>query len=153
VNDDWVEFLEALGEAGARYLVVGAHALAVHGVPRATQDLDVWIDREPANVRAVVAGLKAFGAPLDALQITAADLEREDQVIQIGVPPNRIDVLTSMSGLPVFRDAWERRMEQPLRGQQVPFLGLADLLSTKRATGRQKDLGDIEALGKGIREP
>ena len=83
-------------DARARFLVVGAHALAVHGVPRATQDLDVWIARDVANVTAVVAALAAFGAPLEALRISPADLATANQVIQLGVPPNRIDLLTAL---------------------------------------------------------
>lgn len=148
MNDDWADFIQSLLDARARFLVIGAHALAVHGVPRATQDLDVWIGRDPENVRAVVSALAAFGAPLDALQISTADLGRANQVIQLGVPPNRIDVLTSVSGVPDFDAAWAHRTEQLVRGRMVPFIGRADLISTKRASGRKKDLGDLELLGE-----
>jgi hypothetical protein len=148
VNDDWADFLHCLLAAHARFLVIGAHALAVHGVPRATQDLDVWISRHPDNVRAVISALAAFGAPLEALGISSADLERDNQVIQLGVPPNRIDVLTSISGVPDFEPAWMNRTEQLVRGHRVPFIGRGDLVSTKRASGRKKDLGDLELLGE-----
>ena len=148
MNDDWAEFIQSLIGADARFLVIGAHALAVHGVPRATQDLDLWIGRDAGNVRRVVKALAAFGAPFDALEISAADLERDNQVIQLGDPPNRIDVLTSISGVPDFTAAWQRRIEQPLRGQLVPFISRADLIATKKASGRKKDLGDLELLGE-----
>jgi hypothetical protein len=148
VNDDWADFLQSMLEARARFLVVGAHALAVHGVPRATQDLDVWIARDEANVAAVVAALAAFGAPLEALRISPADLATDNQVIQLGVPPNRIDLLTALSGVPDFELAWHRRVWQSIRGHEVPFLGRDDLIATKRASGRKKDLGDLELLGE-----
>jgi hypothetical protein len=147
-NDDWPELLHQLLEARARFLVVGAHALAVHAVPRATQDLDVWIDRSPANVQAVITALHRFGAPIEALSISREDLERENMVAQIGVAPNRIDLLTSLSGVPDFSAAWNGRIEQVIRGRAVPFLGRGDLIATKRATGRTKDLADLESLGE-----
>jgi hypothetical protein len=145
-NSHWAEFLHRLLERQARFLVVGAHALAVHGVPRATQDLDVWIDRDPRNVRAVVAALADFGAPLEDLKISHRNLETQNVVAQIGVAPNRIDLLTSLSGIPDFDAAWADRVEQPIRNQAIPFLGRQHLLDTKRATGRTKDLADLEAL-------
>ena len=147
MNDDWADFVHAMLEARARFLIIGAHALAVHGIPRATQDLDVWIDRAPGNVRSVVSALAAFGAPIDVLQISTADLERSNQVIQLGVPPNRIDILTSISGVPEFDLAWARRTEQPIRGRQAGFIGRSDLIATKRASGRKKDIADLELLG------
>jgi hypothetical protein len=148
VTDDWLDFLAAMRAANARFLVVGAHALAVHGIPRATQDLDVWIERSSANADAVASALTAFGAPLAALEIGRAELTQEDQVIQIGVAPNRIDVLTSLSGLPDFEIAWSNRIEQRIGSTDVPFLGKADLIATKRATGRTKDLADLEQLSR-----
>jgi hypothetical protein len=148
VNDDWSDFIHSLLDARSRFLVVGAHALALHGVPRATQDLDVWIDRDAQNVRTVLAALDAFGAPLESLGIDGADLQQPDRVIQIGVAPNRIDILTSLSGITDFERAWTQRVEQRIRGREVPFIGRDDLIATKRATGRRKDLGDLEMLGE-----
>ena len=147
MTDDWGDVLLALLDAGARFLVVGAHAMAVHGVPRGTQDLDVWIDAEPANAERVWRGLAAFGAPLESLQLTIADLQRPDTIIQLGLPPWRIDLLTAISGVPDFAQAWAGRIEHPVGGRLVPFLGRADLVRNKRASGRRKDLGDLEALG------
>jgi hypothetical protein len=148
MSDDWDELLLALLDAGARYLVVGAHAMAVHGVPRGTQDLDVWVAPEPENARRVWRALAAFGAPLDALALTMDDLQRPDTVIQLGLPPRRIDLLTTISGVADFGAAWAGRAEHPVRGRAVPFLGRAELVRNKRAAGRRKDLGDLEALGE-----
>jgi hypothetical protein len=146
VNEDFLDMLRALAEAGARFVVVGAHAMAVHGVPRATQDLDVLIDPERANAERVWKALGAFGAPLQALGITQADLATTDLVIQIGVPASRIDLLTGISGV-TFEAAWGSRVEQSIGAISVAFLGRDTLIANKRATGRRKDLGDLEALG------
>ncbi|HEY5492566.1 MAG TPA: hypothetical protein VIK25_15345 [Gemmatimonadaceae bacterium] len=148
MNDDWADFLFALLNADARFLVIGAHALAAHGVPRATQDLDVWVDSTGDNPGRVLRALAAFGAPVASLKVTVADLARPDAVIQIGVPPTRIDLLTSISGVSAFAQAWDARLLVDVRGRQVPFLDRQTLIQTKRATGRHKDLGDLEALGE-----
>ena len=147
MNDDFRDLLRALLEAGARFLVVGAHAMAVHGVPRATGDLDVWIAVDPDNADRVTKALARFGAPLAAMGISRADFLREDQVIQIGLPPRRIDVLTSISGI-LFEDAWADRVTHEVAGMSVPFLGRASLVANKRASGRAKDRADLEALGE-----
>jgi len=148
VTGDWLDCLFALLDAGARFLVVGAHAMAVHGVPRGTQDLDVLIDPSPENAARVWRALATFGAPLESLRITIADLQRPGNVIQLGLPPNRIDLLTSISGVEDFDEAWRDRVEHDIRGRRVPFIGRATLLRNKRASGRAKDRGDIEALGE-----
>jgi hypothetical protein len=148
MTEDWSEALEALATAGARFIVVGAHALAVHGVPRATQDLDVWVEPTPENAEKVWAALAAFGAPLEELGITPADFVRAETVVQIGLPPNRIDVLTEISGVGDFAAAWEARVDREFGGSAVPFLGRDTLIQNKRASGRLKDLADIEALGE-----
>jgi hypothetical protein len=148
VTDDWLDFLRALLEARARFLVVGAHAMAVHGVPRGTQDLDVWIDPRPANAERVWQALAAFGAPMARLGIARADLVEPSTVIQLGLPPNRIDVLTTLSGLSTFDTAWAERVEHVVGDFAVPFLGRAALIANKLAAGRRKDLSDLEALGE-----
>ena len=94
MNDDWVDCLFALLDADARFLVIGAHAMAVHGVPRGTQDLDVWIEPEAANAAHLWTALASFGAPLASLGVSPADLERRGSVIHLGLPPHRIDLLT-----------------------------------------------------------
>jgi hypothetical protein len=148
MTEDWSDALAALATAGARFIVVGAHALAVHGVPRATQDLDVWVEPTLENAEKVWAALTAFGAPLKELGITSADFVQAQTVVQIGLPPNRLDVLTEISGVRDFATAWEARVERELAGSTVPFLGRDTLIQNKRASGRLKDLADIEALGE-----
>lgn len=147
MSDDWFEFLSALLDADARFLVVGAHAMAVHGVPRGTQDLDVWIEASEDNVEKVLSALASFGSPLASLDVSAADLRRSNVVVQIGLPPNRIGVLTSLSGLFDFGAAWEGRVEHMVRGRLLPFIGRDALIQNKVASARRKDLADAEALG------
>lgn len=146
--DDWFEALAALQDAEARFLVVGAHAMAVHGIPRGTQDLDVWIDPSPENARRVWNGLASFGVPLEELGIEPSDFREPDRVIQLGLPPRRVDILTSLTGLESFDDAWRDRIDQEVRDREIPFMGRSALIRNKRATGRTKDLADLEALGE-----
>jgi len=122
--------------------------MAVHGVPRGTQDIDLWIDPRPENAERVWRALVAFGAPLAELGIARQDLERPDTVIQFGLPPNRVDLLTTLTGLPSFDAAWSGRVEHEFGGLTVPFLGREALITNKRSAGRHKDLGDLEALGE-----
>lgn len=150
MNPDFADFLAALIAAEARFIVVGAHALATHGVPRSTGDIDVWIDRAPENAARVWRALNDFGAPTAALGIAAVDLEVADVVIQIGLPPRRIDILTGVTGLD-FGPAWEARVVHQVGTLDIPFLGRDDLIRNKRASGRYKDLGDLEALGVAVR--
>ncbi|WP_353269209.1 hypothetical protein [Gemmatimonas sp.] len=144
--EDFRDLLAEFGRAEVRFLVVGAHALAAHGVPRATVDLDLWIDPSPENAARVWSALAAFGAPLDSLAITPADLTRPDTVAQFGLPPWRIDILTGISGV-TFDEAWPDRIEAYFDDVLVPFIGQAAFIRNKRASGRLKDLADIEALG------
>ena len=108
--EDFRDLLAELVSADARFLVVGAHALGVHGVPRATVDLDIWVDPTPDNAKRIWTALAAFGAPLDALRVQEADFLRPDTVVQFGLPPYRIDILTGVSGV-TFREAWIDRIE------------------------------------------
>jgi hypothetical protein len=147
VNQDFLDFLKCLIEAGARFLVVGAHALAVHGVPRATGDLDVWIDRDQENGERVWAALLSFGAPVGAVGVSRQDLEAPGVVVQIGLPPRRIDVMMEITGV-AFGEAWASRTSHRVGGLEVPFIGREALVRNKRATGRLKDLADLEALGE-----
>ena len=146
MKDDWADALAALIAAQARFLVVGAHALAVHGVPRATQDLDVWIEPSPENAARVWNALAVFGAPLEDLGIQVTDFSTEGNVIQLGLPPRRIDILTAISGVDNFSEAWNNRVERVLHGHHVPFIGRDALIANKKAAGRLRDLADIEAL-------
>jgi hypothetical protein len=147
VSDDFRDVLAELLNSGARFMIVGAHALSVHGVPRATVDLDVWIDASPENAKKVWTGLVAFGAPLETLGIHESDFTRPDVVIQFGLPPYRIDVLTGVSGV-AFDDAWGERIEDVFGDVRVPFIGRTAFVRNKRASGRRKDLADLELLGE-----
>lgn len=146
MNRDFVEMLSALSAAGARFLVVGPHALAAHGAPRATGHLDIWIQATPPNAARVMQALKTFGAAL--IDLTVDDLAKPDTVFQIGLPPSRIDILSSISGVE-FEAAWGRRMEIAIGDLQVGVIGRADFIANKRATGRPRDLIDIELLRPG----
>jgi hypothetical protein len=143
VNPDFVDLLRAFVAADVRFLIVGAYALALHGRPRATGDLDVWIEATPDNATRVMQALHGFGAPLS--DVTLADFSTPGAVFQIGVPPGRIDILTELTGL-TFDEAWRDRQRRPFGDVEVDFIGLAAFLKNKRATGRPKDLGDIEGL-------
>lgn len=147
MNEDFRDLLAALLAAEARFLVVGAHALAVHGVPRATGDLDVWIAADPVNAERVWSALLSFGAPVAAMGVSREDLTRPDMVVQIGLPPRRIDILTAISGV-AFDEAWSGHVTHEAGGLPVPFLGRAELVRNKRASGRTKDQADLEALGE-----
>lgn len=144
MNRDFAEMLFALSEAGAEFLIVGAHALAAHGVPRATGDLDIWVNPTTTNATRVLAALTAYGAPLSDL--TLDDLAKPDTVFQIGVVPCRVDILTGISGVQ-FANAWARHIVVDVEGIQVPVLGRTDFKTNKRASGRPKDLLDLELLG------
>ena len=137
--------LSALLRAGARFLVVGAHAMAAHGVPRATGDLDVWVDPTPDNADRVWQALLEFGAPVTTLPVSKRDLEIPGQVVQMGVPPQRIDILTGVTGVD-FETAWMERVVHRVDTLDLPFMGREALLRNKRATGRTKDLADVEIL-------
>jgi hypothetical protein len=143
MNQDFVDLLRAFIDADVRFLVVGAYALAVHGRPRATGDLDVWVEASKENAARVMRALDAFGAPL--AEITEADFATPGVTYQIGIAPGRIDILTDLTGL-TFQDAWSRRIARPFGDVTVDVIGLADFILNKRATGRAKDLGDIEGL-------
>ena len=146
MNRDFAEMLAALSGAGADYLIVGAHAVAAHGQPRATGDLDLWVRPTPDNAARVWQALVAFQAPLHDL--TVEDLATPDVVFQIGIPPCRIDILTAITGVQ-FEESWPRRVALTVEGVELPFIGRKDLLANKRAAGRPKDLGDIAALEEG----
>ena len=143
MNPDFVDLLRAFAAAEVRFLVVGAYALALHGRPRATGDLDVWVDASSQNAPRVMRALAAFGAPL--LDVSEADFAREGIVYQIGLPPGRIDILTQLTGL-AFDDAWPDRVRSPFGELEVDFIGRDAFIRNKKATGRLRDLGDIENL-------
>jgi hypothetical protein len=143
MNQDFVDLLRAFIAAEVRFLIVGAYALALHGRPRATGDLDVWVEATPQNAERVMRALASFGAPMNDLSI--ADFSSEGVTYQIGVPPGRIDILTELTGIS-FSEAWADRMRRPFGEIEVDFIGRTSFIRNKRATGRPKDLGDIEGL-------
>ncbi len=126
-------------------MVVGAYALAHHARPRATGDLDVWVDPAPDNAARVHTALKAFGAPLTDLAVE--DLSQPELVYQIGVPPRRIDILTTLTGLQ-FATAWPSHVVGDFGGVSCPVLGRDALVQNKRSLGRPRDLADLESLGE-----
>lgn len=151
VNRDFLDMVKALNRARVEYLVVGAHAMAVHGVPRATGDFDVWIRPGRDNGERVLNALREFGAPVSDHGLTVEDLERPDTVYQMGLPPRRIDLMTGISGIG-FEDAWESKVIAEFEGILIPVIGRSSLIKNKRAAGRTKDLVDLEILDND-REP
>jgi hypothetical protein len=143
MNQDFVDLLRAFVDNDVRFVIVGAYALALHGRPRATGDLDIWVDATPHNAARVMQALSAFGAPLT--EISVADLSRPGVVYQIGVPPGRVDILTELTGI-TFAEAWADRLRHDFGGVQVDFIGRSSFIRNKLATGRPKDLGDIEGM-------
>jgi hypothetical protein len=143
MNRDFRDLLCTFNDQGVEYLVVGAHALAVHGHVRATKDLDLWVRPDPANARRVLAALKSFGAPLQGLG--EADLTNPGLVFQIGVPPVRIDVLTAIDGVG-FEEAWSQRVRARFADVDATVISREHLLENKRASGRLQDLADVERL-------
>ena len=147
LNKDLREFLALLNSNRVEYLVVGAFAVAYHGFPRYTGDLDLFVRPSPDNSRRVLDALSQFG--FGGLGIQAADLQCPGRVVQLGVRPNRIDLLTAISGVS-FEDAWTTREVADLDGTPTQFIGRGALLRNKESTGRAKDLGDAEELRKRI---
>lgn len=143
LNEDYKEMLQCFSDEGVEFLLVGAYAMAAHGYPRATMDIDLWVMPSPENAAAVLRALRKFGAPLH--ELTSADLQREDTVFQIGVAPRRIDIITGASGLR-FDETFRRSSPVEISGLQIHVPSLDDLIRNKRASGRTKDLADAEAL-------
>jgi hypothetical protein len=144
---DYEEFIAALNANDVRYLIVGAHAVALHGHPRATKDLDVFIDPVAKNAERALAALRAFFGGAD-LGYTVADFVDPNTVIQLGVPPVRIDLLSSLDGIPSFEEAWTRRVDAAYGPVPAHYLGLEDLIAAKEAADRPQDRADVAALRK-----
>ena len=143
--EDWRTFIESLNSNGVEYVIVGAVALAHHGIPRYTGDLDVLVRNCPENARRLELALTGFG--LSALGLKAADFVDSYSVIQLGVAPFRIDILTSLTGVS-FDQAWANRVETVVGETRVNFLGRNELIRSKKLTGRAQDRADLEALGE-----
>ena len=144
LHKDLREFIASLNSHHVDYLIVGAFALAFHGLPRYTGDIDILVRATPENAAHVAQVLKEFS--FASLGLSAADFVQPEQVIQLGYPPNRIDLLTSITGVQ-FEDAWARRASGEVNGIPVYFIGRDSLIQNKKATGRTQDKADLEALG------
>jgi hypothetical protein len=134
-----------LHDAGAEFVVVGGHAVAFHGHPRATKDLDVLVRADNTNAARVYKALAAFGAPLETFEVAQSDFATYDGVLQIGLPPRRIDILNRASGI-TFEEAVAEEAGFELEGRTIRVIGRAALLRNKRAAGREQDLADAKAL-------
>ena len=143
LNKDYKEMLQCLLEENVRFLLVGAYAVAVHGFPRATKDIDFFVWATPENAANLIRALTKFGAPLD--DISESDFSSEGIVFQIGNSPRRIDIITNISGVK-FEQAYANRKAILIEGIEVPVISLQDLIANKRASGRMQDLADIEKL-------
>jgi hypothetical protein len=143
LNRDFKEFAELLAAKGVEYLVVGGYALAVHGRPRYTGDLDLWVANTDANVARLLEALAAFG--FGSLQLKAADFAPDDAVVQLGYPPGRIDLLTGIDGVR-FADCYPRRNMVGVSGVELPVIHLDDFKANKRAAARPRDLADLASL-------
>ena len=145
IRSDFKELLELLNSHKVEFIVVGAYALAHHGAPRNTGDIDLWVRPESKNARRVLDALKVFGFQFPNLNVQ--DFETPNQVIQLGVPPGRVDLITSISGV-----SWDQADRGKVQGHcgaiPVNFLGRKEMVVNKRASGRKKDLADLEALGE-----
>jgi hypothetical protein len=143
LDKDFREFIALLNENNVRYLVVGGYAVAFHGHPRYTKDLDVWIEASYENAENISQALKEFGFTSAGLE--EEDFLGEDSFVQLGYPPNRIDVLMSCEGL-LFRDCYEKRQKIEIENLDIFFLDLASLVINKKTVGRPQDLADVASL-------
>lgn len=143
LSKDLQEFIRLLNQEGVDYLIVGAWAVSFHGRPRYTSDLDIFLRRDELNADRMMRVIEAFG--FGSVGLTRQDFLKEDFVIQLGIEPNRIDLLTGISGVE-FSQAWDQRVEGKLSGLEVSFIGRDLLIQNKQAANRDKDLGDIGLL-------
>lgn len=144
-NNDYRDMIECLQREGVEFMLVGGYAVALHGWPRTTFDIDFWIMANPQNAAAVMRALKAFGAPL--MDLTEEDFHRPDMVFQIGTEPQRIDILSAVSGV-AYEDAASRALKMEVDGLTLKVISLDDLIANKRASGRPKDIVDALTLEK-----
>lgn len=143
LNQDFKEFIESLNDNDVRYLVVGGYAVAFYGYPRYTKDIDIWVETTNKNAKNIVKALEQFG--FGSLGVSASDFESPEQMLQLGNPPNQIDILTTIPGVE-FSECYDARTIQEIDGVLVNFINLDDLKKNKKATGRYQDLADLENL-------
>jgi predicted nucleotidyltransferase len=149
LNNDYREMLSTLCEEKVKFILVGAYALAIQGYPRATMDIDFWVAATKENAAAIMRALERFGSPLDTITLT--DFQTENLIFQIGVEPRRIDIITSIDGVN-FEDAFSHSILVNIDGIQVHVISKEDIIINKRASGRTKDLADIEMLERGTKK-
>lgn len=143
-SQDFKEFIQSLSDNDVRYLVVGGYAVALHGYPRYTKDIDIWIDSSKENAVKLLNALDQFG--FGSVGLKVEDFLEADQIIQLGYPPNRIDLLTSLAGV-TFDVCYELKIDVIIDDVIVNFIDIDSLKKNKRASGRLQDLADIENLG------
>lgn len=143
LSRDLREFIESLNTAGVRHLIVGGMAVAIHGHPRHTKDLDVWIATDHENTTHLIDALDTFG--MGSLGLKAVDFEEPDTFVQLGYPPNRIDLITTLVGVD-FETCYAKRTEVFLGQLKLCFIDLESLKANKRASGRPQDIADVEHL-------
>lgn len=145
VQQDFRDLLALFNKHEVDYMIVGAYALAFHGAPRYTGDLDILVKPEPANARSIVRALHEFG--FGSVGLTEGDFARAGRVVQLGYPPVRVDIITSITGVSWEQARWGR-VQGPFGDVSVYYVGRDDLIANKRALGRKKDLADLEAIGE-----
>jgi hypothetical protein len=143
LNQDFKAFIQSLNNNGVRYLVIGGYAVALHGYPRYTKDIDIWIEMSPDNAAKMIGALDQFG--FGSLGLKDADFLTPDQIIQLGYPPNRIDLVTTPPGVE-FGICHSARVDVEVDGVLVSFIDLENLKKNKKASGRLQDLADLENL-------
>ena len=143
INQDFKEFLQLLNENKVQYLVIGGYAVAFHGHPRYTKNIDIWLLPETKNIKNLLQALEDFG--FASLELKIDDFLDPDQIIQLGYPPNRIDLLTDLQGVD-FKTCYDNKIEVEIEGIKINFIDLENLKKNKKATGRHQDLADLEKL-------
>lgn len=143
INKDFREFIQLLNEHKVRYLVIGGYAVAFHGYPRYTKDIDIWVWLDKENAEQLIKVLNDFG--FGSLDLKAKDFLNPDQIVQLGYPPNRIDIVTEINGVE-FETCYSSKIEVSIEGTLINFIDLDNLKKNKRATGRYQDLADLEHL-------
>lgn len=143
LNQDFKEFIQSLNNNNVRYLIIGGYAVALHGYPRYTKDIDIWVELSPDNAKKIMHALDDFG--FGSLELKESDFLEPDMIIQLGYPPNRIDMILSPTGVD-FQSCFPNRVIVEVEGVQVNFIDLDNLKKNKEATGRKQDLADLENL-------
>ncbi len=141
LSKDFKEFIELLNENNVKYLVVGGYAVAFHGYPRYTKDIDIWVQPSSRNSQSLLKALDQFG--FGSLDLKEDDFITPDRIIQLGYPPNRIDLLTSLKSLD-FNECYKTRVKVKIQEVEINFIDIESLKKNKRATGRSQDLADLE---------